>query len=101
MIDTEDALLTNQWSYDSSFSFSGSDTYDMDDYNVSHPYIFLVFTIRRRNEGYIRQIMVPAVLLSVVNICLLLMKPESPERIVLYFIGFFSYGLFIEQLRWM
>lgn len=101
VVDLLDGFETNQWRLKEASSFSGFDTYDVDGFNEIHPYVWLDLSIERRNAGYMKQIMIPAIVMCVCNLFTLLLSTESSERIWLFVINFCSYNLYIEQIRWM
>lgn len=85
----------------SAVSKSGERQYLFDGFNSSHPFVIFSFEIQRLPHGYILQVIIPAVVVMILNICLLLLSPLSPERFILYAVNLFSHCIFFEQLRWM
>lgn len=99
--DNEEAFNSNNWKLLSTSESVGRRSYMLDDYKDTFSFVLLKFNIQRQSEAYVHQVMIAAVILSIINLVLLLLNPESMERFVLYVINLFSHGIYIEQLRWM
>lgn len=94
----EDELISSDWHLK---SISGASEMFLDEFNEWHPSMIINFEIERHTQGYINQTMIPAVILMVINIFLLMLNPEFPERVILYVINLFSHFIYVEQLKWM
>lgn len=101
VVDNEEGWESDAWKMKSPYLFTGRRPYLFDGFNTSHPYVLFNFQIERHNQGYFHQTVIPAIAMAVVNVALLLLKPESAERVVLLVINLLSHFVFVEQLRWM
>lgn len=91
-VDYETGLLSEDWRL-------ASVTVNLNTTNTQ-PSVIINFGIERYSKGYIQQIMVPAVVLVLINIFLLTLNPELPDRMALYVINLFSHFIYVEQLKW-
>ena len=94
----ESGVMSQDWKL---ISVSARNEIFPDEFNATHPSITINFDIERHSRGYINQIIIPAVVLSIVNIFLLSLNPEFPDRVVAYVINLFAHFIFVEQLKWM
>lgn len=97
-IDYDNALISQDWDLR---TIKVNSEIILNEYNVTQPSITIKFVIERYSHGHLHQIIIPAVVLMIINISLLMLNPESPERVILYVINLFSHCLFVEQLKWM
>lgn len=100
-VDPENGKSNNRWNLLSSHIVSGNQTHVFNDFNKLHASLYVDFTVERHCEEYLHQIMIPGFVVMSLNVVLMFLSPESPERIVLYVISLFSHFLYLEQLRWM
>ncbi|CRL05505.1 CLUMA_CG018099, isoform A [Clunio marinus] len=57
--------------------------------------------IKRNNGDKIFQILIPAIVLMIVNACVVIIHPKHIERLMLLMINLLSHRILLEQLRWM
>lgn len=100
-VDNEQGWENQAWSLKSANLYASRRRYIFDGFNMSHPFVMFSFKIERHSQTLIRQILMPAVIMAIINVSLLLLNPESDERIVILVINLFSHFIFLEQLRWM
>lgn len=101
-VDEENAAENNEWKLLSVAATGGEMPLIIGDSRViMMSRITYTFRFQRISDGYLFQIIVPAFVIVTINIFLMLLNPQLPERFVLYTINLFSHFIFLEQLRWM
>lgn len=100
-VDDDYGFESDDWALTLTSANVGKKSYVFDDHVSFNNYVTYQFIIERHHQGIVMQVIIPAVVLIVMNLLVLLLSPETPDRIALLVVNLLSHMLYLKQLYYM